>query len=160
MQDDLDALNRFVTILDWLLALQERHGEEALKLGLIHVCFHDQQKLGEAYGARDAHQMLAQLAARLRETFRRSDLVARDGTDFWILTPYTSPESVTERTAILVEIASKEGLDIVDRDIGLYSLSGTKDLPSSATTSVGAFLAYLKENQKTACHWEHVIQPS
>jgi len=159
MQDDLDALNRFMTILEWLLALQERHGAD-LNFGLIHVCFHDKQKLGEAYGARDAHQMLAKLAERLRKAFRKSDIVARDGTDFWILTPYTSPETVTHKATVLVEFASDDGLDIVDRDIGLYRLSASTELPSQALTSADAFLEYLKQNQETACRWEHVLQPT
>ncbi|PKO85240.1 MAG: hypothetical protein CVU18_21175 [Betaproteobacteria bacterium HGW-Betaproteobacteria-12] len=154
MTEDLAALDRFTTVLEWLLAVRERRIELA-NVVLIHVCFHDRQRLGDAYGASEAHHMLAELGNRLRQAFRKSDLVARDGTDFWILIPYEVPATVTERVATLVDMAAKDGLDIVDRDIGFYSLAGT-DSGDEAFTSAAAFLDYLKQHEQTTYRWQHV----
>lgn len=154
MTEDLAAFERFTTILEWLLEVRERR-IELVDIVLIHVCFHDQQRLGDAYGASEAHQMLAGLASRLRVACRKSDLVARDGTDFWILMPYEVPATVTERVATLVELAAADGLNIVDRDIGYFSLNATSGEDEQAFTSAAAFLAYLKQHEQTAQRWRH-----
>lgn len=154
MTEDLDALDRFTTILEWLLTVRERR-IELVDIVLIHVCFHDQQRLGDAYGASEAHQMLASLASRLRQAFRKSDLVAREGTDFWILIPYEVPATVTERVATLVELAAADGLNIVDRDIGYFSLNATSGEDDAAFTSASAFLEHLKQHEQTAHRWHH-----
>ncbi len=157
MTEDLAALDRFTTVLEWLLAVRERRAELS-SIVLIHVSFHDQQRLGDAYGASEAHHMLAALGDRLRQAFRKSDLVARDGSDFWILIPYEVPATVTERVAMLVDLAAQDGLDIVDRDIGFYSLAGAAG-DDIAFTSAAAFLDYLKRHEQTTYRWEHV-QPA
>lgn len=157
MQEDLDALDRFMITLEWLMALQERH-PDALQCGLLHVCFHNKESLGEAYGARDAAQMLSELAHQLRLAFRKTDLVARDGTDFWILVPYTSPETVTEKVTTLVELASDNGLDIVDRDVAIFTLPDAQTISQLAFNSGAEFLSYLKQNQQIAFRWEQVCQ--
>src|SRR5574343_150810 len=84
MQEEIDALDRFMITLEWLMALQERH-PTALNFGIVHVCFHDREALGRTYGARDASQMLCDLAQKLRQAFRKTDLVAKNGTDFQMI---------------------------------------------------------------------------
>lgn len=157
MQEDIDALDRFMITLEWLMALQERD-PNALHFGLIHVCFHNSESLGRAYGARDASLMLTQLARKLRLSFRKTDLVARDGTDFWILVPYTSPATVTEKVTALVELASDNGLDIVDRDIAIFAMPDLDILNNMAFDSASDFLSHLKRNRQIAFRWEHVCQ--
>lgn len=154
MQEDFDARDRFMTTLDWLLAVHERYPGNSLDFALLHVCFHDQQRLGQAYGAPEAHHMLAELGAKLRLAFRRTDLVARDGTDFWILAPYTTPESVVEKIATLVAVASADGLNIVDRDVTVFSLPDPALTEQAPLSSAAAFLAHLTAHrQQAACHW-------
>ena len=159
MQEDLQALDRFLSTLDWLMAVHERN-PTALHLGLIHVCFHNRQQLGAAYGARDAMEMLSNLSRQLRSAFRRSDLVARDGTDFWILVPYTNPITVTTKVATLIEMASDSGLDIVDRDVAVFTLPDPAIMENMAFNSAAEFLSHLKQNRQIAFRWEHVIQAS
>lgn len=154
MQEDFQALDRFLSTLEWLMALHERN-PQALAFGLVHVCFHDTQQLGAAYGARDASQMLTHLARQLRNSFRKTDLVARDGADFWILVPYTSPETVTEKVRLLVETASANGLDIVDRDVAVFALPDPAIMQNLAFNSAAEFLDHLKKNRQVAFGWEH-----
>ncbi|HEX6735457.1 MAG TPA: diguanylate cyclase [Azonexus sp.] len=154
MTRDLLAYDRFTTILEWLLAVRERR-IEVVNIVLVHVCLHDQQRLGDTYGASEAHQMLSDLAEHLRQACRKSDLVARDGTDFWILVPYEVPATVAERVATLVEVAAYNGLNIVDRDIGYYSLTPADGEIGEVFTSGAAFLAHLKAHRQTAYRWCH-----
>lgn len=144
--------DRFMTILEWLMSLQERH-PKSLHFGLIHICFHDPRVLGDAYGARDAAQMLSEFLARLRDAFRKTDLAIREGVDFWMLVPYTNPETVMDKVAELVELASQSGLDIVERDIAIFSFpeAQTDDVHRCATPE--ELLAYLKRNRDVAQHW-------
>lgn len=159
MQEDIDALDRFMITLEWLMALQDRH-PNALHFGLVHVCFHNKESLGQAYGARDAAQMLSKLSHQLRTAFRKTDRVARDGTDFWVLVPYTLPGTVTEKITKLVELASDNGLDIVDRDVAVFTMPDPQIINNMAFNSAGEFLSYLKQNRQIAFRWEQVCQVS
>jgi GGDEF domain-containing protein len=159
MQDDIDAFDHFKYTLEWLLAVLERH-PDALQFGLIHVCFHNKEALGSRYGARDAVNMLRELASQLRKSFRKTDLVARDTTDFWILVPYTDPATVTEKVSQLVELASDNGLDIVDRDVAVFTLPDPQITNMTAYDSARELLAYLKANRAIAVRWDPVFQPT
>jgi hypothetical protein len=159
MQEDIEALERFKITLEWLLALHERR-PDVLDYSLIHVCFRDRQRLGDMYGAKDAANMLMELARALRKAFRRTDLVARDGLDFWILAPCTTPETLTEKVTALVEIASDQGLDVVDRDIAVFSMPDSGILSNSPFATATDFLSYLKANRDIKFHWEQVCVPS
>lgn len=155
MQEDIKARERFLITLDWLLALHDRH-PQAPHYGLVHVCFHGREALGSAYGANDASQMLVDLARQLRKAFRKTDLVARNLADFWILIPYTSPEAVTDKVAKLVEIASHSGLHIVERDISVFSLPSTQIGAQNRFNSALEFLDHLKQHRQVAMRWEQV----
>ncbi len=156
MQDEVEALEKLKTILEWLMGLQERN-PSALKFGLVHVCFHNTKILGEAYGAPNAAKMLKELARKLRLSFRKTDLVARDRADFWILVPYTSPETVTEKIATLIKLASEDGLKIVDRDVAVFSIPDLDLVQSMAFKSAGEFLEYLKKNRQVSLRWEQAL---
>lgn len=153
MQDDINALDRFMITLEWLMAVQERH-PGAVHFGLIHLCFHGTHELGNAYGAPDASKMLSDFAAQLRNSFRKTDPVARDGLDFWILVPYTSPETVTHKVTTLVEMASANGLGIVDRDVAVFTLPAPELMKDMAFNSGAEFLSHLKRNRQIAFRWE------
>ena len=154
MNDDIEAREKFLFTLDWLLALNERHAN-AIQCGLLHVCFHDKQILGNVYGAQQAARLLIGLAAKLRQEFRKTDLVARDGTDFWILIPYTDPATVTEKVGQLIELASNDGLDIVDRDMAFFDLKTLESIKSLAADGPLAFLENLRKNRNVTRSWEH-----
>ncbi len=153
MQEDIVARDRFMFTLEWLMALFDRN-PTALRCGLIHVCFYNKESLGNAYGAKNAMDMLCQLSRKLRSTFRKTDLVARNGTDFWILVPYTSPESVTEKVKQFVEVASGNGFDIVERDIAIFDLPNPELLSNKSLSTATALLEHLKSTRKVAARWE------
>lgn len=154
MKSEIAALDQLKIVLEWLMALQERD-PLSLHFGLVHVCFHDQQTLGAAYGAQDASKMLNELANKMRSAFRNTDIVARDGTDFWILVPYTSPETVLEKVSLLVRIASDDGLSIVDRDVAVFSLPDCDVVDGIAFASADDLLSHLKQNRQITFRWEH-----
>ena len=153
MKQENESLDRFLIILDWLMHLQERHAD-VVKYGLVHICFHDRLALGAAYGARDAAMMLADMLQQLQKSFRNTDIAARDGSDFWVLVPYTSPQTVLEKVERLVEIASEAGLSIVERDVAVFSLPDPRVLEKMRDfASVQDFLAFLKRNREITFHW-------
>jgi GGDEF domain-containing protein len=147
MNEDHEARERFLITLDWLLALNERY-DNAVRYGLLHVCFHDRQVLGDVYGAQHAVNLLTGLAARLRKAFRKTDLVARDGTEFWILIPYTEPQTVIDKVTQLVDLASQSGLDVVERDLAFFTLGGANDVPMPKSSRPLTALQYLDELRK------------
>lgn len=155
MQTEINELDRFMVTLEWLMALEERY-PNGISFGLAHVCFHGREKLGLTYGARDAAQMLRELSNQLRTVFRKTDLIARDGTDFWILVPYTKPETVTNKLSTLIEVASENGLDVVDRDVAFFAQPDPVFAAALGKETVRDCLAYLKENRQIALLWEQV----
>jgi len=158
MQEDIKALERFHITLEWLIALQDRH-PQALQYGLVHISFHDRHRLGQLYGAKEAVKMLVDLANQLRNKFRQADLIARDGMDFWILVPYTNPETVSTKISTLIEMASDHGLDVVDRDVAVFSLPDPEVIGKMHFATVPEFLAHLKQHRQITLHWEQVCQP-
>jgi len=157
MHDEIKALEKLKTILEWLMGLQARN-PGAMQFSLIHVCFHNTEILGRAYGAPDAAKMLQELARKLRLSFRKTDLIARECADFWLLVPYTAPETVTEKIALLVKIASEDGLNIVDRDVAVFSLPDPVVMQGMTFETAEQFLDHLKKNRLIALRWEHASQ--
>lgn len=57
-------------------------------------------------------------------------------------------------------MASDAGLDIVDRDVAVFSMPDPEIMQNMAFNSAGEFLAHLKANRQIAFRWEHVVQAS
>ena len=152
MQEDTAAWERFLYVLEWVLALQARYANN-LRYSLVCVSFHDQRALGDAYGARDAVQMLVELAGKLRGGLRKTDLVARNGTDIWVLIPFVTPESVLAKVGQIVEIAAANGLDIVDRDVSIYSVPDAGILEGNRFPTPQDFLEFIGDKKNVAMKW-------
>ena len=155
MQEELNAFERFTITMEFLMELHVRH-PQAIDYSLIHVCFHDRQRLGVVYGAKEAAKMLVDLAKKLRQSFRKTDLVARDGVDFWILAPCTTPENVSEKVTTLIEMASDLGLDVVERDVAVFSMPDRGILEGKSFDRAADFLAHLKSNRSVKFRWEPI----
>ncbi len=151
--DDIDAREKFLFTLEWLLAVTRRHSG-GMQFGLAHVNYETPRLLGETYGAQRAAQKLDEVSHSLRKAFRRSDLVARDGADFWILVPFApAEEKLVDKIKYIVETASQGGLQIVERDISIFLLpNDAADV--DANSSALEFLAYLKKNHITLASQE------
>jgi len=153
MNDDTAAWEKFLYVLEWVLAVQMRYATN-LRHSLVCINFHDQKRLGDAYGAKDALQMLIDLAGRLRHAMRKTDLVARSGTSIWVLIPFVTPESVLSKVAQIVEIAAGNGLDIVDRDIAIFSIPDAGILEDKKFASAQEFLDFIGDNKNVSMRWE------
>jgi GGDEF domain-containing protein len=152
MKEDTAAWEKFLYVLEWVLALQVRYANN-LRYSLVCVSFHNQRALGDAYGARDAVQMLVELAGKLRTGLRKTDLVARNGTDIWVLIPFVTPESVLSKVSQIVEIAAANGLDIVDRDVSIYSVPDAGILEGHRFNTPQDFLEFIGDKKNVAVRW-------
>jgi GGDEF domain-containing protein len=143
--EDLQILEGFWFTLGCLLEILVRWPDH-VKFGLVHIDVKNARLLGDAYGAQNASHKLHEVLQSLRREFRKTDVVARDGEDFWILVPHTpATEQISGRAKFIVEKASQNGLEIVERDISIFLL--TRDLVKLKTGRTAAeFLAHLKLN--------------
>ena len=152
-QEDFAARDKFLYTLEWLLAVTKRYSG-ALHFGLAHINYETSKILGETYGAQKAAQKLDEISHSLRKAFRKTDLVARDGADFWILVPFTpAEEKLVDKIKYIVDTASHSGLQIVERDISVFLLPNDSAKVDENCTAL-EFLAYLKKNHATLAHNE------
>lgn len=156
-QENVETREKFLFALKWLLAVTERYSGP-LQFGLAHISYNNPKLLGETYGAQVASRQLDEVCLSLRKAFRKTDLVARDGTDFWIIVPFTD-EKISDKIKYILESASLAGLQIVERDISFFSLP-LGGLESSDELSAEDLLAYLKKNHSTLSHREVVLPAS
>ena len=146
--EDLEARDKFMFTLEWLLEVTKRHAG-GLQFGLAHINYESPKVLGETYGAQQAAKKLDEVSHSLRKAFRKSDLVARDGADFWILVPFTpEEEKLVDKIKYIIETASQSGLQIVERDISIFLLPNDA-AKLGANSTATEFLAYLKKNHIT-----------
>jgi len=150
---DIEASEKFLFTLEWLLAVIKRYSGH-FDFALAHISYKHPSILGDAYGAPVASQKLDEFSHALRKAFRKTDLVARDGTDFWVLVPYTPVnERLVDKIKYITETASQSGLQIVERDISIFALS--HDLVAPGTEcSAENFLRHLKDNHIALAHQE------
>lgn len=153
MNEDCNAWEKFLFALDWVLAVQARHATD-LRYSLVHIRFHDRKTLGDTYGARDALDMLMRVATLLQHALRKTDLVARDGTDIWVLIPFVTHESVLAKVAQIVDIASAGGLDIVDRDLSVFTIPDAAGLGDLVFDDAKDFLAIIGDASCVAMRWQ------
>lgn len=144
-QEDFDARDKFLFTLEWLLAVTKRYSG-GLQFGLAHINYETSRILGETYGAQKAAQKLDEVSHSLRRAFRKTDLVAREGADFWILLPFApSEEKLLDKIKYIIETASVSGLQIVERDISIFVLPNDAAKLDANSTAL-EFLDYLKRN--------------
>src|ERR1035437_1552937 len=151
---DHELREKFLYTLEWLLAVTKRYSSH-VRFSLIHIDFVNPRVLGDTYGAQEASKKLDEVLHCLRKSFRKTDLVARDGVDFWVLVPYTAADGrLAEKVRDIIEIASRSGLQLVERDISIFSLPLNKH-GLEQNCSATEFLAHLKKNHIALAN--HVI---
>lgn len=120
--EDLEIRRSFMDTLEWLLAFSVRYGCP-LQFGLVLLELGEQNELGEAYGAQEAAKELAELTLHLKRTFRKTDLIARNGTDFWMIIPYAAAtEKLYDRVIDTLSAVEHEGLKVVNPEIVVFNL--------------------------------------
>jgi len=122
MISDFQLCSRFIDTLDWICQVLIRHSED-FNVALVRIAYGDDNSLGETYGAPEALRQLSSLTHDLQQTFRRSDLVGREGTDFWILFPYTRvSDNVYDKLLDVIQGSAHHSLNIVEREIAIFEL--------------------------------------
>lgn len=157
--EDIASHEKFLYTLEWLLAVTKRYSGQ-LQFGLVHINYDNPRILGETYGAKSASQKLDEALHTLRNAFRKADLVARNGTDIWILVPYVpDEEKLADKIKYIIDTASESGLEIVERDLSIFSLPHAA-MADCTECSANDFLNYLKQNHTTLAHKELLFPPS
>jgi hypothetical protein len=142
--DDMYARERFLFQLEWLLALEQRY-HNVLQSGLVRVAYDPQDVHGLTFDAADAATQLGKLMACLKSSFRSTDLVAREGMNFWILTPFTQLDPVMDKVRHVLTNAPENGLAIAKSDIRVYLLRDHLKGGGAGHDKAQAFLAYLQQ---------------
>jgi len=144
-QANIELREKFLYTLDWLLAVTKRYAPH-VQLSLVNITFSTPALLGDTFGAQEAAHKLDEILNCMKQAFRKTDLVARDGVDFWVLVPFTpASEQLADKTREIISIASQNNFEIIERDISVFSLPfNAHELnPDCSATE---FLAYLKKN--------------
>lgn len=140
--DDMYASERFYHQLEWLLALEHRY-HHVLQSGLVRVSYDPRDVHGLTFDAADAANQLGEVLACLKKSFRSTDLVARKGLNFWILTPFTQTDPVMDKVRHVITHAPQNGLAIAKNDISVYLLRDHLNADKATHNDAEGFLDYL-----------------
>lgn len=144
-QQGVELQEKFLFTLDWLLAVTRRYSSH-VRFCLVRINFGNARVLGDIYGAQEAALKLNEILLCLSLSFRKTDLVTRDGANFWVLTPYTPADGkLADKVKEIIDVVSQNKLLIVERDISIFSLPfEAPELDQNC--SAADFLAYLMKN--------------
>lgn len=146
---DIEAKAHFVRTLEWITAVMHRYSFP-IQFDVVHIAHGNGNELGEKYGAQEAFRQLVAVTNSLRDTFAETDLVARDGSDLWVIVPYMpATEKIYDKVVKILQDSDHDGLCIVEREISIFSLpmhlTELKEDPSKLTAL--EFLSHLKDNR-------------
>jgi hypothetical protein len=109
------SIDEFVSIVGYLIA--QRSSSPQSRFCLFRVSFENPQFIGSSFGAQDAMRRLNQFGTLLASTVRTSDVVSRDVSVFWVLSPNSDFDVVRERVTAIVKKVDEFGLDIVSCNV-------------------------------------------
>jgi hypothetical protein len=122
---DLNIRDNFLATLGWVLAIGRRY-PESLNFALVLNSFDNANELGNHYGAREAIRHLTTFTHSLNSSLRKTDLLCRDGSHFWILTPFNAKkESLCSRVTDVFHSIEDNGLKIVSRKTAVFDMAIT-----------------------------------
>lgn len=156
LTNDQQARVVFLTTLDWLLLVVKRYADQ-FNFALVKIAYGDANELGETYGASEASKQLIAMTADLQKAFRKTDLVARNGSDFWVIFPYTPfSENIYEKIVTVMEDVHHDGLNVVDREIAIFTSPFDFGEQKASPLNALALLDNLKRHQ--AAFASHVFR--
>lgn len=141
--EDISAQDKFKVMLEWILALEKRHAE-ALQPGLIHIKYDEADIRDLTFGASDAAQKLNEVLGCLRTAFRTTDIIAREGMGFWILSPFTQIDPIMEKVQNVIRTAPQNGLGIAQSNVRVYLLRDHMQGAAANFKAAEDFLDYLR----------------
>lgn len=148
IKKEIESRRAFLFTLEWLLALLNRYSS-SIQFDLVHIELGSDHELGEAFGIREAFKQLALLTISLTNDFRKTDIITRNVTDYWIIVPYDSNREQIQTKIVEIFQASKhKDLNIINREISIFSLPLATSEAITNLTSATEFLEYLKANKK------------
>lgn len=107
-----------MVVLGWLM--NQRPDSAYSRFCLFRIAFENPQRLGSTFGAAEAMRRLNQFGTLLASTVRHTDLVARELSVFWTLTPECNAEIVSSRLSEIVMKVEEMGLDVVPCTVGAH----------------------------------------
>lgn len=121
-------IDQFAAVLGWVM--NQRPDSPYSRYSIFRVGFEDPQLLGSTFGAADAMHRLNQFGGALAATVRKTDIVSRDVSVFWVLTPECNADMVGCRLCEIVGKVTQFGLDVGHCSVGawLFPLEGTTEL--------------------------------
>lgn len=149
--DNYTSIDQLITVLDWLL--RQRADSAFANFFLFRVGFEDPRALGSTFGAADAMRRLNEFGAALAASVRRTDLVARALSEFWIAAPDCNPDMVSCRLCEIARTVEEFGLDVVECSVSTYKFPVT--LPD--VTDARTLLIRLKDVPAT-CRFDPATQ--
>lgn len=148
IKKEIESRRAFLFTLEWLLALLNRYSS-SIQFDLVHIELGSDHELGEAFGVQEAFKQLALLTTSLTNDFRKTDIMTRNVTDYWIIVPYDSNREQIQTKIVDIFNASKhKDLNIINREISIFSLPLASSEAITNITSAIEFLKYLKANKK------------
>lgn len=148
IKKEIESRRAFLFTLEWLLALLNRYSS-SIQFDLVHIELGSEHELGEAFGVQEAFKQLALLTTSLTNDFRKTDIITRNVTDYWIIVPYDSNREQIQTKIVDIFHASKhKDLNIINREISIFSLPLASSAAITSLTSAIEFLEYLKVNKK------------
>lgn len=148
IKKEIESRRAFLFTLEWLLALLNRYSS-SIQFDLVHIELGSDHELGEAFGVQEAFKQLALLTTSLTNDFRKTDIITRNVTDYWIIVPYDSNREQIQTKIVDIFNASKhQDLNIINREISIFSLPLASSETITNLTSAIEFLEYLKANKK------------
>ncbi len=148
IKKEIESRRVFLFTLEWLLALLNRYSS-SIQFDLVHIELGSDHELGEAFGAQEAFKQLALLTTSLAQDFRKTDIMTRNVTDYWIIVPYDSNrEQIQTKIVDIFHATKHKDLNIINREIAIFSLPLAASEAISNISSAIEFLEYLKANKK------------
>jgi len=130
-------IDQFVAVLGWVM--NQRPDSPYSRYSIFRVGFEDPQLLGSTFGAADAMHRLNQFGGALAATVRKADIVTRDVSVFWVLTPECNADMMGCRLCEIVWKVKEFGLDVGHCSVGAWLFP----LPGATESTARTLLARL-----------------
>ena len=143
---DRGSQEKFFFQLEWVLALEKRY-VNILEAGMVRIACDPAHTQSLTFGAQDAATNLDQVEQLLGESFRATDLITRTGFEFWILTPFTQADPVTQKIEHLLKRAQERGVAIARRQIETYLIRDHLSIDKTRAPDGMKFLEQLRHAQ-------------
>ena len=137
--EELGDGDKFMAVLEWMIALGHRQSG-VLEAGLVYVTYDPVEVRDLTFSASDTVAQLGVIQTCLRKAFRHSDLICRDGVNFWILAPFTQIEPVLDKVQRVIKSAPENGLSFAKQNFRVFML---KDYIGPGSAPISGPLEFL-----------------